>query len=62
MAVLTDYADIDEKTVIKKYFSKYADSLIKPFENIKKICGNNRQLDSWIRENISKDMDRIVAV
>lgn len=62
VAVLTDYADIDEKTVIKKYFSKYADSLIKPFENIKKICGNNRQLDSWIRENISKDMDRIVAV
>lgn len=62
VAVLTDYTDIDEKTVIKKYFSKYADSLIKPFENIKKICGNNRQLHSWIRENISKDMDRIIAV
>ena len=62
VAVLTDYTDIDEKTSIKKYFSKYADSLIKPFENIKKICGNNRQLDSWIRENISKNMDRIVAI
>jgi len=62
VAVLADYMDLDEKTVINKYFSKYADSLIELFENIKKVCENKRMLDSWIRENITKDMDRIVVI
>lgn len=36
VAVLADYMDIDEITVIKKFFSHYADSLIEPFEGLKK--------------------------
>lgn len=60
--VLADYQNTDKNTVIKKYFFKYVDSVVLPFKNIKGICENKRQLDSWIRMNISKEMDEIVAI
>lgn len=33
-----------------------------PYTDIKKLCDNKRLLDSWIRENISKDMDHIIEI
>lgn len=62
VSVLADYQNTDEKSVVKMYFSKYVDTLMLPYTNIKKICDNKRLLDSWIRENISKDMDYIIEI
>lgn len=62
VSVLADYQNTDEKSVVKMYFSKYVDTLMLPYTNIKKICDNKRLLDSWIRENISKDMDHIIEI
>lgn len=60
--VLTDYLNVDEQTVLKKYFSKSAEALVLPFSNIKKVCGDLHQFDSWVRKNISENMDEIVEI
>lgn len=59
VAVLADYLNTDEGTIVKKYFSKCGKNLVIPFENIRKICGDIHKFDRWIRDNISSDMDQI---
>lgn len=59
VAVLADYLNTDEGTIVKKYFSKSGKNLVIPFENIRKICGDIHKFDRWIRDNISSDMDQI---